>query len=375
MSKFFLQYHCQTLACLARKEQLQNRQLPIWRFSLPNASAALHDSIRSRGNIDLYNGLNIFIEVESDSDEEALSLSKNHCETILNLITFSTLAFCSPGELISQIEFGPQDLPQFRFYINPAEEEFIASPVLIDGDKFAKIYDAYHGLNDIDSQRRSMRALSWLRKGINEQDAVDEFTSYWVGLEVIKCRLRRSLKKSGQMKDPGEWDGVKHIYEETVGNNNFCNIELARNGLLHGFRELSPEFVEEMVGYVEPTRNTLIASITTILGLEKDILDFIVSKDVRRALKQRHVIEGDVEGIIDDFDRLVPNYPKAKMQMPDTKKYELDNNGNLKIEGEYNVRFKGPTNAHWHVKATELWIGGDSSISQAKLSVDKSKEK
>ncbi len=375
MARFFLQYHFQTLAVMANKKQLKSRQLPAWKFNLSDGSMRLRDLIKNVDGINMYNGLDMIIEVNADSEEEAVTLSKNHCETVLNLITLCTVTFCHPGRLINTIRFGQKNLPTLRYYVYPFDQkENYGSPVLIDESTFAKIHEAYYGQRDIESQRRLMRALTWLRKGINEEDTVDEFTSYWIGLEVLRCRLRRWLKKSGSKKDPGEWDGLKHVFEKELNYPDFENIKCARNGLLHGFRELSPDFVNEINGYVEPARRALIASAALVLGLEPKILRSIVSKDVRRALRQWHVIEGDIEGLPDDFDGLVSIYPRVELERSDQKSYEYDDEeGKLKVKGGYNLRMDMP-NATWYPKAAEQWGGKDAGVDQGALSVEKNEQ-
>jgi hypothetical protein len=215
-----------------------------------------------------------------------------------------------------------------------------------------------------------MRALSWFRKGVGEENPVDEFISYWTGLEIVKCILRRNLKS--QRKKVDEWDGVKDIYENILHYSRFDDgAKEARNGLLHGSHELSPDFVNEISTYIEPLRKTLIISIGEIIGLEKQVTDSIILKDIRKtSLNLFNVIEGEVEGLAYEFEKIVENYPKLRLEMHNIK-CEFDSEGDLKVTGEQNLRFFCTPNAKLLTKAGELWAIKDPGVKNVSIKMQK----
>jgi len=240
----------------------------------------------------------------------------------------------------------------FKYYVYPFDEqEIVGSLSIIHEALFRALFEAY---NKSSYQRRTQRALTWLRKGIGEENTVDEFISYWIGLEVIKHILNGNATK---------WDRVKDIFTNRLHFQNFGIIKTAgRNGLLHGFRELNNEFVGEIGSYLEPVRKTLVFCIGSILGLEDSILLAFVNKIPRR-IKQSpwSVIEGILKNIPRDFDELVKNYPVIDAEIVN-KKFSMDPRGELSMTFKVTHHFRGPSDTKWEVKAIEQWGKKDDGI-------------
>ena len=208
-----------------------------------------------------------------------------------------------------------------------------------------------HFLIEIDS--------AGVRKGINEQETVDEFTAYWIGLEVIKSILRRMLKM--RAKDPGEWDGIRDIYENELHFNEFDKVEEARNKLLHGYEVLSTDFINEIGGYVEPTRRTLVASIACVLGLQNTTEGSLQAKKVRRLRKKPwHVVQGELENLPQNLDEMANNFPRIDAKVQPT--YGISDDGKLNMQINITHHFSGPKDLQWHLTGTELWGDNDSGI-------------
>jgi len=354
MNKYSIQYHSRTQVALAERYKQQIFPLPGWVFNFPvdGVKIYLFDSIKQIDDINLHTGLNIITTLEANSLEEAKETSKNFVETTLNLVSFSTLTSCNPAKLVSTINITNKEAHPFRNYIYPFdEEEIIASLSVINEPTFRALFDAY---TKNSHQQRTLRALSWLRKGIGEENTIDEFISYWVGLEVIK----HILSGNGT-----EWDRVKDIFSNRLHFQNFNTIKTAgRNGLLHGFRELSNEFVREIGSYPEPIRKTLIFCIGSILGLEDSTILTIANKNPRRVSQNPwSVVEGELRNIPEDFDELVKNYPIIEAEKAD-KQFLIDKRGELSLTFSVTHHFHGPSSAKWEVKATELWGDKDAGI-------------
>jgi len=362
MNRYCIQHHSRTLAALAGRKEQQSLPLHAWGFNFPNFGVriALSDSIKQTTEINLHIGLGIIVDLKANSVEEATETSKNFAETLLNLVSFSALASCDSARLVSLIDIVDREPYSFRHYVYPFDDqEIIGSLRIVDETLFGIIFEAYDKSSD---QQRIVRALSWLRKGIGEENRVNEFISYWVGLEVTKPILRRNLAR--KMRNPKEWAGVEDIFTNRLHFQNFDTIkQSARNGLLHGFRELDDNFIKEIESYVDPIRKTLIYCIGSILGLEDSITLKIANKGPRRIRRGSWtVIEGDLRGLPRNFDELVKNYPRIDAELAN-KKFSVDQRGNLSMTFTVSHHFHGSSDTKWELKARELWGDKDSGIS------------
>lgn len=363
MDRYGIQYHSRTLAALVGRDKQQTFPLSGWVFDFPvhEVKMVLFDSIKKIDNINLHTGLNIITALKANSVEEARDTSRNFVETTLDLVSFSTLTYCNPTKLVSVINISDADMEAhpFMHYVYPFDgQEILGSLSVINEPTFRALFEAY---TKSSHQQRTLRALTWLRKGIGEENFTNEFVSYWVGLEVIKHILRRELKR--KMRNVGEWDGVKDIFTNKLHFNDFDTIKKdARNGLLHGFRQQDNEFAKEIESHVEPIRKTLIACIGSILGLEENTILTITNKTPRRIRQNPwSLIEGVLKKIPKDFDELVKNYPMVDAEIAN-KKSSIDQRGELKITFKVTHRFHGPSGAKWEVKAIELWGDKDAGI-------------
>jgi hypothetical protein len=340
MNRYCVQYHSRTLAALAGRKEQQSLPLHAWGFNFPNFGVriALSDSIKQTTEINLHTGLGIIVDLKANSAEEATGTSKNFAETLLDLVSFSALASCDSARLVSLIDIADGEPYPFTHYVYPFDDqEIIGSIRIVDETLFGTIFEAYDRSSD---QQRIVRALSWLRKGIGEENRVNEFISYWVGLEVSKPILKRNLART--TRNPKEWAGVENIFTNRLHFQNFDTIKQnARNGLLHGFRELDDGFVKEVEGYVDPIRKTLIYCIGSILGLEDSIAAKIANKVPRRVRRGSWtVIKGDLKGLPRNFDELVKNYPGIDAELAN-RRYSVDQRGNLSMTFTVNHHFHG----------------------------------
>jgi hypothetical protein len=256
---------------------------------------------------------------------------------------------------------------EFEHYSYPFfGQELIGSLSVIEELTFRLIFDAY---KDNPHQQRIMRALTWLRKGLGEETTVDEFVSYWVGLEVIKCILRRKLV--WKIRNPGEWAGVEDIFTNKLNFQNFRTIEKnARNALLHGYRALDDQLVKEIDAYIEPVRKTLIFCIGSILGLQDDITLVICNKVPRRIRRSPWaVLEGNMSNLPAGFDELARDFPTINSEIVD-KRFTVDEKGELSMAFKIRQTFIGPSEAKLEITASQSWVDKDSGIGHMNITVD-----
>jgi len=359
MIRFIYHYRSVTLASVATRAQQQRPPLPKLRFEFTTERVVviLSDELDKIDGTSVHTGLNVTVEIFAASEQEAETKSKAIAENVLLMITYSTLASCGSTELISILCFEKETL--FRIRVAPFDRgEYMASQVTISEHELGEVFRA------IDANvepARVVRALSWLRKGINEENFVDEFISYWVGLEVVKSVLRRMLKM--KKKDPGEWDGIKDIYENDLHLVGFDEIEEARNKLIHGYEELSDTFIGQIRCYVDPTRRTLIAAVARILGLDPKTRDSIESKSVRRLRKRPWILlRGEVHNLTTSLEEIVAS-PLSVRGNPETA-ISTNDIGELEAKVDLGMRFSGPVGVNFAVTEIEHWVDQDSGISK-----------
>jgi len=365
MNRYCIHYHARTLVALAKRDKQQTFPLPGWVFNFPaqEVKVFLFDAIKQADGVNLHTGLNIVTALKASSLEEAKETSKSFVETTLNLVSFSTLTSCNSAKLVSTINISDADVEAhpFRSYVYPFDDqETIGSLGLINEATFGVIFDAYTRSSH---QQRILRALTWLRKGIGEDNTVDEFICYWTGLEVIRSILRRKLQY--KTKNPKAWDGVEDIFANKLSFQNFGAVQDARRRLFHGGKEedrLDNQFVKEIECYLEPMRKTLIFCIGSILGLKDSTMSSIANKTPRRIRRNPwSVVEGELKNIPRDFDELVKNYPIIEAEKAN-KRFSIDKRGELSLTFSVTHHFHGPSSAKWEIKATELWGDRDAGI-------------
>jgi hypothetical protein len=395
VNRYIIQYHSKTLAALAGRKKQQVFPLSAWTFNYPNLlncelKMVLHDLVGKVDNINFHKGLIISADIKANSEEEAVDISSNNVETLLSLISFCTLTFCEPARLVSIISIldaNTKDCP-FKHYVYPFddEEKYIGSLSVINEHAFGTVFGAYDECDENSYKPRVLRALSWLRKGIGEKNSVDEFVCCWIGLETIKHLLsndkrkhwnileaikhiylrRRTRSKKRNVGD--EWVEVEKIFHRRLNRKDFKKIKQAgRNGLLHGFRPVDKQFVNEITGYVGPIRKTLIFCLGSILGLEDDILLPITNKTPRRIRKNPwSILKGVIRNIPEDFEELVKNYPTVDAKIAN-KKFSITDDGKVTMTFEVPHHFRGPDGVQWKVASTEFWGDKDTGIENVEV--------
>lgn len=430
MREFYIQYYTKTLLTIGDWKEWQQTPLPAWQFNFGDTTVAMRDYIRQEEANKLHLGLEFIVQTHATNEEEAKDKSKTFVESILNFISFSTLSSCDAASIINLIEIKRDtNLSPFQHYIYPFKEDFISgSSVKIDEAVFGEIWNKY---NKNEHQQRLMRAMSWFRKGLNE-GGLDEFISYWIGVEILSGILksnadaglkeeldkgiipRESIKnfslspdaiitkekdsewiisdeeevyivreKGGRLniytKDKqgckeritDDWIGVKGVFEDKLRCDDFGKIKDIRNGILHGYKELSNDFVKEAERCIPSLRRGLIACITSVLSISDDVFNKIINKDIRKVkLELWSIIKGNFENLSSTFDGMIINYPKIEARIKD-KNISRGQNGKLNITYKFEYQFLcGAPNAKFKMNETEVWGDKHSGIENVQLRIN-----
>jgi hypothetical protein len=363
MREFYIQYYTKTLLTIGDWKEWEQTPLPAHRFNFGATTVAMRDYIRQEEANKLHLGLEFIVQTHATNEEGAKDKSKTFVETILNFISFSTLSSCDAASIINIIEIKRDtNLSPFQHYIYPFKDDFIiGSSVKIDAAVFGEIWNKY---NKSGHQKRLMRAMSWFRKGLNET-GLDEFISYWIGVEILREILKRIYMKENVTDD--KWVGTKKVVEDKVQYSKFSEIKEIRNGILHGYKELSDEFVKEAVKYTPILRKGLIACISTILDISDGTLNKIVNKEVRRVkLEQWQIIKGNFENLPSTFDGMIINYPKIEVKIKD-KEMNRGKDGRLNITSKLEYTFLSGGDIKFKIKEVEVW--GDKQIEKGLIEI------
>jgi hypothetical protein len=371
MNRYIIQYHSSTLAALSKRAKQQIFPLSGWIFNYPNIpnyelKIALIDHVKKVGNSNLHTGLNIITDLEADSEEEAKDISKIHAENLLNLISFSSVTYCDAAKLVSIINITDKDSHPLSYYVYPfSEQEIISGLRVIDQPTFSRVFEAY---DKSSHQSRTLRALTWLRKGIGEANPLDEFICYWTALEVIKGILRRNLRH--KIKNPREWYGIKVILTDKLSFHNFDNIKETRRRLFHGGKEedkLDEDFVRRIKTYLEPMRKTIIFGIGSIWDLEEDNIVSIANKTPRRIEQMPWTtLKGNLKNLQKNFNELVKNYPTFEAEITN-KQISISQEGNLQLEFKLAHHFHATGAVTFTPTGTQLWGKKDSGVQQVAI--------
>lgn len=368
MKEFLLHYFVETSASISSRESHQKDPVEIWRFlfTMPKAEIFLYDSIKEHNGFKLHHGIDIVVNAEANDENQAISNAKNFSESILNLISFATLSSCNPARLLALIDSSDKNSCPSTFYLYSFDHSSpVTSLVQINKDQFEALWK---GFDCTQRKDRIMRSLSWLRKGIDSENAVDEFMSYWIAIEALEPILRTKIL----------WDGIKEVCSRKEINNpyNFSDIKDARQKLFHGFHELSDDFVQELKNYIDPLRRAVVFSILLALKIPEtsiDICAFVNRKLRRGKIKPYFLQKGKIKNFPKDLGVIISNFPRVKTKINKTE-LSFTEEGDLlsTIRAEY--KYHLPINSTFILQAEESWADPRSGIKKIESQVGEVKK-
>ena len=368
MNTYFLHYFSEMPASISSRQEHQKSPAKIWNilFSGLNTEIFLMDSLKDINNLKLHVGLDFLAKTEDREETGAQQKTINLVEAILNIISLETLSSCKPAQLLSFIDATNKDICSTKFYIRPFDNSFpLSSLVRVDPSRFNMLWKAYDSSGNKD---RIMRSLSWLRKGINSDNAVDEFVSYWIALEILQCVLKKKVK----------WDGIKEIFtrKEIIAACSFKDVCDARQELFHGFHELSDDFINKLKRYLDTLRRAVIYANLASLKIDKTSLDysaFINRTPHRMQIRPYSVFKGSIKNLPQEDQARIESFPKVEFT-PEEVNISLSENEELNISWKINNKFILPKNCSFDFSEYELWGDYQAGIDNAGLTVSSEKK-
>lgn len=356
MKSFYLRYIAETLASISVRAEQQNLPIPIWRFLFSDLDAEIYifDSLQDQNGLKLHVGLEIIVHIKEEDENQATSKSKNLVEFILNLISFESLSSCKPAKLKGIIDTTKADSCPINLFTRPFEENFpYSSLVQIDRKRFDIIWKAFGASKN---KARIMRSLTWIRKGIDSENKVDEFISYWIAIEAFEPLLRKA----------STWDGIRDIFsqKEIESTSSFTTIKGARQKLFHAFNELSDDFVDELKKYLFPMRRTAIYGILLALDISKNSIDYgnLLNRDPHRIEVRPYSIQkGKLVNLSIDSPDFLINFPRTVFDLKE-KNISFNKDGSLNFTWKSTYKYILPKDCKFLLEIEELW--GDEKISK-----------
>lgn len=200
------------------------------------------------------NQLAVCVETDAETMEAAITNAENHAEITIQFLIISTSASTDHCRFDRAIDYdsGIKDrlfLQEYSVpFLNPSTREL--SP-----EKLTKFIEAISNqenillYENIECINRSMR---WYRKGLLEDDLLDQHQYYWIALEILEPLLNQKYnvpKKKIEYKCNGcklttsklvpSHDGIKNLvielgYDELKAD----EIRQLRNKIVHGSKSL-----------------------------------------------------------------------------------------------------------------------------------------
>lgn len=334
--------------------------LSILTFNFENHSIFVRDYKFIRSGKILDYGLEFIIKIESDNIEKTTALLKNEVEMLLNLFCFATRLYAGESTLDSIIKNNSSEISDVSFYVYPNSDRHFNQIGIIDLTFFSEIWENFNKC-DNDEKRRILRAITWLRKGLNDEK-FDEFISNWIGLEILSKIIRKQYV--GIVNKNDEWGGLKKVFSDflKVDESQFENIKNDyRNGIVHGFKELDDDFVREVENFIPILRDGLIVCICKSLKLSDAKIEKVLKLDIK---KWRDLPFEIVKGKIENL----PDYEKQKKQFPRCFPFikeiifEIIDGNKLTYQTDRELNFRLPKGTKFSKGSLETWGDKKSGI-------------
>ena len=327
----------------------------------------MRDSFQQEADRVQHIGLEFIIEGENQNKEIFIETSKNNLELLLNLISLSSMGYCYPAKLLNVTENNDEGARYAStFYIHPFEDDSsFEFKIPFDASLFGEIFSHYDAST---CQQLVMRTLTWLRKGLNE-DGVDKFFSFWLGLEAIKPLIDARRDSTNKLD---EWDGIKRIFSEKLNNNDFLRIKNElKDPLFNGTHELSTEFISEITKSNELLLKCLLFSLFEVLGLDETYIEKILPNASINHIERNTycVLIGELESFPSDFDNSMTQYPHLGVKNQLTRSLGSSPYDFKKMTSTMELELGNMQNNNFWLKERQFWINQQSMIDQQKLSI------
>lgn len=234
---------------------------------------ALTDMRQEIGGAPIHVGIVADVQVSGMGIQEAIQLATQRLEAVLQI-----------GALQSNAAVG---VPRLRLAIERTAGATTTEMVQVE-ERYDDVFTKKRGLDHPASERigqafdkrgtpRLFRALHWYRKGLDEEDPIDQFTSFWVGLEALNKPLMDLLGEDVEKRPCGacgvEYEvptnkGIRVLFRDHSpdGLEDFKLCRNLRVDIQHSTSDLAAVFQQAPLA-AETSRRMLRVAIYLLLGL------------------------------------------------------------------------------------------------------------
>jgi len=240
----------------------------------------LRDRIAAEAGVPVHQGFDAEVDAFGNDLGEARENAHSRLQFVLSLLVLQTNATVGSTELLhGQETTAGADSAEY-LHVEQMRGDLYKRQVAFDHDELQRLIS---GVLGTDASPRIGRATRWYRKGLTEEDSLDRFASYWLGLECLNKLLMdllgedaemRNCKSCGFAYEVPTAKGIRSLFDKYSPSRerDFKRCRNLRVDLQHGSADLT-----EVIKHAEECAELCRAMLRTALYL---LLGFPVSEAV-----------------------------------------------------------------------------------------------
>lgn len=334
-----------------------------------HAELDIFDRVEDRGGVKLHSGLDMIATIDQHNMNEVSTLSRGLVDTVLDVISFVTVAYCERLIMSSLITFGDDGNAVGELYSSPPATDYftVAIPRTIEKDVLKAVFEA-KDRSAAKVRDRISRSLAWFRKSIVDKNTVIQFISLWIALETISPLLRDELQQ--RIRNPGKWDGARHIFMNEIPTVTFDDIHSIRQTLFHSLGQITPEFSDKLASFVEPMRRASIFGIGSILKLDRPSVEKAAGLTTLNMFSiSSYGLRGKFHNLPNDIGELMKHYPAMRVDKF-TYQYVPDDQGRRSVDISFNMKASLPAGTVFTAESGLLAGAKNARIKPVRFSVN-----
>lgn len=387
MKMYFVHYFADSLFSVNSRQEHQNNIFGALEFKFGHVNKVfVRDVILQLDGVNCFSGLDFYVSLEAANREAAKLIAKAYIETLLNLLSFSALAYSNAAYVQSVIEIDTSENPKhlFEYFVHKHTGHLfpLERPLQkLDPVLFNMIWEGWNGLADEKLKSRINRSISWFRKGLNETD-IDEFIAYFIGLEILSGNLNKKFdiefKPSFFQKMKSfvtrekyhgtNWTGVEKLFLDYNLEIAFKELKVKRNDIFHGYKALDLKFLEEIRSQVSIIRKAQVSAVSVLLNIAPQA--FFDRKYTKPLFQRWDVLKGHFEDFPSNIEDLLNLYPTVKHERIQ-RSIKINASGDLVAHEKVEYTFISTPDRKFHLDDVQSWGENDAGIKNIEIkSVD-----
>jgi hypothetical protein len=281
MKRYFVEHVVDTPMSIGDRHQHQVGPRAIV-YNIPNRNATIHifDSLSAhkRYGITTSKGLGVHMHLDAADLDDAVRTAKDITEVLLSTLAFASLSECPPAQWRRAYEVtSGLTVREYRQYFNyhvPGTMQQIANEI------YTGVFKSIDPLPD----ERIIRAMTWFRLGLSQDNVYDELIYYWSALENLDGLLKGVLTKRCSEKEPRLGKGMLRFFVTSLGykTDDYWVLKNTRNDVIHGLVPLSRDLTQKIRNQLPELRRSCIAALCFLLEIESVIEDRIADQIIAR---------------------------------------------------------------------------------------------